>query len=154
MAICNTRNTRSLRSKAGECLYWKGARQTSTWIRLHGACPAGFGLSVAAINSAAFACQSGKRWRWSAELTGQLRMDAGVCQTPQESMHRSSQQRFVTTSGEPAKSRGLPPSVQIIFLQLLCWHQHGRPPCMLSRPASVVSVVPLQSRLVIRASTC
>ncbi|CAE7020937.1 calA, partial [Symbiodinium sp. KB8] len=43
----------------------------------------GFGLSVAAINSAAFACQSGKRWRWSAELTGQLRF----CSTNMDQQH-------------------------------------------------------------------
>ncbi|CAE7807321.1 PPR10 [Symbiodinium sp. CCMP2456] len=50
---------------------WRSATQG-----IHEAMQEGFGLSVAAINTAAFACQSGKRWRWSAELIGQLRLAA------------------------------------------------------------------------------
>ncbi|CAE7360672.1 unnamed protein product [Symbiodinium sp. CCMP2592] len=52
---------------------WRSATQG-----IHEATQEGFPLSAAAINTAAFACESGKRWRWSAELTGQLRMNAGL----------------------------------------------------------------------------
>ncbi|CAE7312099.1 Nefh [Symbiodinium natans] len=53
----------------------KGHAWRSATDAVHEAMQRGF-LSSIAINTAAFACQSAKRWRWSFELSGQLRTTA------------------------------------------------------------------------------